>query len=552
MKKSIVFALVIALCASVFCVPAFADDEAVSVSLPTVSVGNYVDNCDICTVSTGSSVSLYSGTMPSGLNLSQLNREDGLHVCVSGTPSAPGDYNFIIKIYVPAVDTGEGIIPEAQELYYQCSMSVLPAAPEVSVSSAVSASLGDNVTVSVSVNASAGCSISYQWYANSSESNSGGTALSCENSSSLKVSTSEIGTKYYYCVVNSEYSGVTRTVTSGVIPVTVDKESISSISIASLPTRRSYTVGEKLDTSGLILKITYVGGREEEISSGFSVNVSELKTACTQLVKVSYEGYTCSFEVDVSEPEEIIDSISIVSKPSVTVYNAGDTLNTSGLKIRVFSNLGYTDISTGFTCSPTLLDRPGQQVITVSLEGCTCTFIVTVNEAVELINSISVKTMPIKTEYFVGDRFDSLGMVLTVRSNLGTKEVSSGYTCSPSAFTSAGTQTVTVSYKNVSCTLTVNVKETAGSSGNSSGANQQNGSSGTEQSSSSGISPVENTPVNTNTSVQEKRSGGMTGVITAAAIIAFLSFAAYLLLSKFGGIDGIIEAFNDYIDRFKR
>ena len=44
---------------------------------------------------------------------------------------------------------------------------------------------------------------------------------------------------------------------------------------------------------------------------------------------------------------------------------------------------------------------------------------------------MTVAARPTKVEYTVGDRLDSTGLTLRVVTNKGTKEVTSGFSCSP-------------------------------------------------------------------------------------------------------------------------
>ena len=73
---------------------------------------------------------------------------------------------------------------------------------------------------------------------------------------------------------------------------------------------------------------------------------------------------------------------------------------------------------------------------------------------------LRVDSKPSRTSYFVGEALDLSGMRLSaVYSDGSTLAVSDGVTCSPSTFTSAGTQTVTVRWKDQTTTFSVTVEE---------------------------------------------------------------------------------------------
>ena len=75
-----------------------------------------------------------------------------------------------------------------------------------------------------------------------------------------------------------------------------------------------------------------------------------------------------------------VTNISVRETPAKMEYTEGESLDTEGLQIEA----GYDDgtsqvISNGFSCVPEVLDKAGTQTITVTYEGKTTTFQVTVN-----------------------------------------------------------------------------------------------------------------------------------------------------------------------------
>ncbi len=232
---------------------------------------------------------------------------------------------------------------------------------------------------------------------------------------------------------------------------------LTKIEIKTMPTKKEYFVGDTLDTTGLTLTATYNDGTTETITTGFTCSPTKLNTAGKQTITVAYGGKTCTFDVTVKAVELV--KVEVKTMPTKAEYFVGDTLNTTGLTLTATYNNGTIEtITSGFTCSPTKLNTAGKQTITVTYEGKTCTFDVTV-KAVELVK-IEIKTMPTKTEYFVGDTLNITGLTLTATYNNGsTKTITSGFTCSPMTLTKVGTQVITVSYGGKTCTFDVTVKE---------------------------------------------------------------------------------------------
>lgn len=159
------------------------------------------------------------------------------------------------------------------------------------------------------------------------------------------------------------------------------------------------------------------------------------------------------------DPDSVLTNIRINTLPTKTVYSSGEWLNTTGLTLTATYSNGKTEIiSSDFTCSPTLLTTLGTKTIAVTYEGKTCTFNVTVKN--NELEKIEVNTMPDNTQYYVGDTLDTTGLTLTATYTNGTtKTISSGFICSPTVFNTAGTQTVTVTYDDKTCTFDVSVEE---------------------------------------------------------------------------------------------
>ena len=169
------------------------------------------------------------------------------------------------------------------------------------------------------------------------------------------------------------------------VPGTAPEKTLTAISVATMPTKTAYTVGDTLDPAGLTLTAFYSVGEPETVTSGFTCAPTALTTAGSQTVTVTYQGKTTTFAVMVQAPvEKKLTGIAIKTQPRKTAYTVGDTLDTTGLTLLASYNTGETEeLTTGFTCSPTTLAATGSQTITVSYQRMTATFTVTVAAAPE-------------------------------------------------------------------------------------------------------------------------------------------------------------------------
>ena len=497
--------IILLLCAAVPCA-AFADNTIIA-NLGKAPAGKYLDQL-VGTTESGTA-SCVGGTLPAGCSVVTEQKSSGACHYLRGTPMSAGVYEFTLSVKDDS---------SAQLATLTCSLTVTPAEPSVTVSANVSCFLGDAATVSVRATVADSGSLSFRWFSSPYNSTANGTFIEGATGSSLQVSTSAVGTNYYYCEVTNTNNGSSTSVLSPTIQVSVSEPVLSSISINAMPAAREYKVGDRLNTSGLEIIAKYSNGTSVIVSSGFDVSPTTLNTAGTQNITVSYLGKTCTFPVLVTEAEQVVESILIVSEPTKREYTVGEWLDTSGLKLRIQTNKSTFDVTTGFSCTPMLLEKEGSQTITVNYGSKSAAFTVNVLPAEEKIESISVKNMPTKLSYSAGDRLDISGMVLEVTMNTGkTEEVSTGFSCTPMLLEKEGRQQITVSYQGKTCTFELVVSAAAEQT------------PAPEES----AEPVETPQVTPKPDIpRESHTGALVVVIVIAAAVALAALGAYVFVLK--------------------
>ncbi len=497
--------IILLLCAAVPCA-AFADNTIIA-NLGKAPAGKYLDQL-VGTTESGTA-SCVGGALPAGCSVVTEQKSSGACHYLRGTPMSAGVYEFTLSVKDDS---------SAQLATLTCSLTVTPAEPSVTVSSNVSCFLGDAATVSVRATVADSGSLSFRWFSSPYNSTANGTFIEGATGSSLQVSTSAVGTNYYYCEVTNTNNGSSTSVLSPTIQVSVSEPVLSSISINAMPAAREYKVGDRLNTSGLEIIVKYSNGTSVIVSSGFDVSPTTLNTAGTQNITVSYLGKTCTFPVLVTEAEQVVESILIVSEPTKREYTVGEWLDTSGLKLRIQTNKSTFDVTTGFSCTPMLLEKEGSQTITVNYGSKSTAFTVNVLPAEEEIESISVKNMPTKLSYSAGDRLDISGMVLEVTMNTGkTEEVSTGFSCTPMLLEKEGRQQITVSYQGKTCTFELVVSAAAEQT------------PAPEES----AEPVETPQVTPKPDIpRESHTGALVVVIVIAAAVALAALGAYVFVLK--------------------
>ncbi|MBR5562099.1 MAG: bacterial Ig-like domain-containing protein [Clostridia bacterium] len=168
---------------------------------------------------------------------------------------------------------------------------------------------------------------------------------------------------------------------------------LSSISIRTNPSKMTYNVGESFNSSGLSLNVYYSDGTSKSVTSGFTCSKPDMSTAGTKKVTVTYKGKTASFNITVkAKPATVtLSSISVKTYPSKTTYNVGESFSSSGLTLNAKYSDGSTKtITSGFTCSKPDMSTAGIKSVTVTYQGKTTSFNITVKSNVVKATSVEI------------------------------------------------------------------------------------------------------------------------------------------------------------------
>lgn len=159
-----------------------------------------------------------------------------------------------------------------------------------------------------------------------------------------------------------------------------------------------------------------------------------------------------------------LGSLTVTTPPAKTSYIAGESFNSAGMVVEAAYMVGAATIATaevtGYAVSPSVLTDGTKEVTITYTEGgvtVSTTQAVTVTHRLE---SISVATQPTKTTYEYTDTFASSGMVVQAKYSDGATANVTGFTCSPTALNTVGSQTITVSYTESGVTKTTTLTVT--------------------------------------------------------------------------------------------
>ncbi|ATW24905.1 S-layer homology domain-containing protein [Candidatus Formimonas warabiya] len=145
-------------------------------------------------------------------------------------------------------------------------------------------------------------------------------------------------------------------------------------------------------------------------------------------------------------PEPDLTSISIITEPTKTVYNATEVFNPAGMKVKALYSDGSIEILSGGFTYPTDPLTGGTTSVTISYNGMEVSQPITVNTLA--LTSIAITTVPTKTYYANGESFEKTGMVVKATFNDTVVQTldANDYTVTPDPLTME-TTAVTISYE---------------------------------------------------------------------------------------------------------
>ena len=213
------------------------------------------------------------------------------------------------------------------------------------------------------------------------------------------------------------------------------------VSINVVNNSESYDWGEDLDIS---VTATYSDGSTVTVTD-YTVDGYNSQEEGEQNVTVSYQGKSTSIKVKVNKP--VLIDISVTS--SKESYEWGEDLDLT--VIASYSNNSTSEV-TDYKVEGYNKEQPGEQEVTVTYEGKTYTFKVTVNNPV----LVSITAVSNKDAYEYGEDLD-LTVIGTYSD--GSTVIFDSYSVSGYNNTVPGAQEVTVTVEGKTCTLGVSVKE---------------------------------------------------------------------------------------------
>lgn len=169
------------------------------------------------------------------------------------------------------------------------------------------------------------------------------------------------------------------------------------IDVTTMPTKTTYSgddYSNGLDLTGIVVEYIDSDGTKTNVTSSCVFNPADgssltpPQSVSQQTVTVSYTAsgktYTTSFQVTL-QPQATpsgVEYLEVTSEPTKTEYNVGDTLDLSGIEVRLMDGAGNgTDVTSSCTFSPpngTVITETTDIEISYVSDGLTLTTEVTV------------------------------------------------------------------------------------------------------------------------------------------------------------------------------
>ena len=234
-----------------------------------------------------------------------------------------------------------------------------------------------------------------------------------------------------------------------------------SLAVTTPPTKTVYEAGDSFDKTGMVITVTYNDETTREVTN-YNCSPVVLSKDDTYIT-ISYREMMTT--VTTTQPvtvKNLLKKIQIITPPTETAYEIGDTIDLTGMVVYAFYSDGTSHEISNYTYSPHVVSSASDTEVTITYteDGITKTAIqdITVGNTPNLV-SIAVSTPPTKVIYKAGEYFDPSGMVVTATFDNGTTKNVSGYTYSPTRTLQQDDSVITISYtkKGVTKTTTQNI-----------------------------------------------------------------------------------------------
>ena len=240
------------------------------------------------------------------------------------------------------------------------------------------------------------------------------------------------------------------------------------IEVTDPPKKTIYLAGNTLDLAGITVTATYGRGEKVDVTSQCVFSPADKTNLTTEDNKISItyteNGITKSTQIAITVELSIrkLTDITIVSQPLKTNYYTSEYFNSEGLKVvATFEDGSSEEVTEYCSFSPAYFERAdvSEVIVSYSENNITKSKAIPVTITENVIENIAIVEMP-KTEYFVGQTFDSEGLKVVANYTSGMQiDVTSECIFSNSEALTIDDEIITISYLNFTTDLPINVSK---------------------------------------------------------------------------------------------
>lgn len=222
----------------------------------------------------------------------------------------------------------------------------------------------------------------------------------------------------------------------------------TGISVTTLPTKTVYYPGDTFNSSGLVVSGSTSDGQTVVISKGYTLSGFDSETLGNKTITVTFKQFTTTFEVEVKE-DVAVEITNIYSARADYLLGEEFYFSSLGIKMESGKNKNIVSTAEGITVSGFDSTTTGEKTVTISYGGISKEVTITVHA------SATLEVIDPRTEYYLYDS-DFKSPTSQVVYDDGTTE-SASPTFSGFDSSKIGSCEITVSYRGLSTTYTVNV-----------------------------------------------------------------------------------------------
>ena len=295
-----------ALVGSPFCVSA---STGATVSVPFTSVGTF-NAGNVYTAQLSNAAGSFAIPVSIGTVTSTLNTDVILATIPAGTAAGTG-YRIRVVSSNPVVTGSDNTV----NLTVQ-NAAAITTQPSTTIQNLCQGTAATSLSVTAS-----GTTLSYQWYSNLLNSNTGGTAVGT-NSASYTPVTTTAGTLYYYCVVTAACgTSVTSNVSGAVNVTSVPGAPVGTINISANPSCGAATLTYSAPNANIYWQNTATG---TSTANPTTSNFTSSAVAGSYIIYVRELNGTCWSPATASASFTVVVPVTITVQPPNRVITDGN------------------------------------------------------------------------------------------------------------------------------------------------------------------------------------------------------------------------------------